>query len=283
VVVLRADLDATSARYCSGVAVSPGLVVTSASCLTYPPDGEYGDEATVADGPQFRASRSTYLDSQEYDELCDPVRARAPREDGRFGARLGEPVPLQSLAVALADDASRPMLGVDAVLSVSGGSRCNDGVAVLRLKEPLALPEVPARFEAVDHAGEAVVVSGLADAMGRLVRRDASAQVERVTDLTGDELAPPRSLLLNLGTCPFERGGAVFSADSGALIGLVAWGQNSACEASTSSSGTTVATRLAPFRNLLLEAAAAYGQTLFSELPAGVLGDDESACATEPQ
>jgi hypothetical protein len=105
------------------------------------------------------------------------------------------------------------------------------------------------RLEDSTRLGESVMLGGLDFVDGFLTASESPAAIVQSTGLGGTELVPPRSLLLDGQVCFLAHGGGVFSSDTGALIGVIAWGSK-ACD---DPEGTTVALKLAPFRRFLLE------------------------------
>lgn len=273
---IRIDLEDAGYRYCSAVAISPRLVLTTYSCVAYP--GDLDPETSSALGQtRFPVDRQTYYDPAEYQEFCDPGGGWIPREDGSFRSRLSEPVALSKIGVGRTGELDRPTLAVDALITAGSSSRCRESLALLLLSNELKLVELPLRLDDATDVGEPILMSGVVGVPGRLVRRDQPGLIEGVTRERGDASIPPQSLLLETSSCSLSRGGPVLSESSGALVALVAWGQSASCD--EAGSGTTTALRLAPYRELLLEAASSYGQTLFSERRADAEG---AACAALP-
>jgi hypothetical protein len=273
---IRVDLDDAGYRYCSAVAISPRLVLTTYSCVAYP--GDLDPEASNASGQtRFPVDRQTYYDPAQYQAFCDAAGGWTPREDGSFRARLSEPVALSKIGVGRPGELDRPTLAVDALIAAGSSSRCSESLALLLLSNELKLVELPLRLDDVAEVGEPILMSGVTWGPGRLVRRDQPGLIGSVTRERGDASIPPQSLLLETSSCSLSRGGPVLSESSGALVALVAWGQSASCD--DAGSGTTTALRLAPYRELLLEAASSYGQTLFAERRADAQG---AACADIP-
>lgn len=259
---IRVNLKDIGYRYCSAVAVSPRLVLTTYSCVAYPGDLDR-EAASGADEARFPVDRQTYFDPVEYQAFCDDAQGWTPIEDGSFRSRLSAPVALADIGVGRAGDVDRPTLGVDVLLAAGSSSRCNEGIALLLLSEDLKVVDLPLRLEDSADAGEPVLTSGIVAAQGRFVRRDQPGLIQSVTRERGNASLPPQSLLLETTSCYLSRGGPVLSETSGALVALVAWGQSASCDDGTA--GTTVAIRLAPYRSMLMTAAASHGQTLYSE------------------
>jgi hypothetical protein len=259
---IRVDLAENGYRYCSAVAISPRLLLTAYSCVAYP--GDLDREATTDAGDaRSPVARQTYRDPADYQAFCDRSEVWTDIENGSFRSRLSAPVPVADIGVGLTGNIDRPTLGVEALIAAGSSSRCNESVAVLSLSEELDVFALPLRLDDSAEVGEPILTSGIVASEGKFVRRDGAGLVQRVTRERGDESIPPQSLLLEASSCYLSRGGPVLAQTSGALVALVAWGQSAACDAGASD--TTIAIRLAPYRALLLETAASYGQTLFTE------------------
>lgn len=225
---------------CSAVAISKQLVLTAASCLFARVDG--------------------FPMAPDRLQICDPAKGWSPRERGDFSARLGPAYEYSTVWVAPSNDleATIPVLEVR---SSGTTSRCEDDLAVVVLDLPTSVPPALLRLHDVSTAGESVVLSSLPPMAGNAATIEAEASVAEVTFDTASATAPPRSLLLDGKVCSAERGGAAFSAESNALMGIITWGWGACGEAD----GMTVAARLAPFRQFLAETAAEFGQSLRAE------------------
>ena len=231
---------------CSGVAVAPNLIATALSCVSTPPQSGF-----------------------ECDEGWSPIEA------GNFAAWIEPPASAEPLSVQRAHRTATGELLFDdpidvlQIVSTRSVSGCSDDLAFLVLAADLAVPRLPVRIASSYRADEPVVVRGVSPESNQ----SSDANVSVVTDSTGDEVTPPRGMLIDAPSCSRDRGGAVFAARSGALIGLVLWPAGAEC------GDQTVALQLAPFRRLLLEAADAAGATLLSEAPL----DEGIACMTQPE
>jgi hypothetical protein len=229
---------------CSGVAVAPNLIATALSCVSTPPQSGF-----------------------ECDEGWSPI------ESGNFAAWIEPPASAEPLSVQRARRTATGELLFDdpidvlQIVSSRSVSGCTDDLAFLVLAGDLAVPRLPVRVTPGYRADEPVVVRGVSPESNQ----SADARVAVVTSSTGDEVTPPRGLLIDAPVCSPDRGGAVFAARSGALIGLVLWPAGAEC------GDQTVALQLAPFRRLLLDAADVAGATLLSEAPL----EDGTACMTQ--
>ena len=181
---VRVNLEDSGDRYCSAVAISPRLVLTTYSCVAYP--GDLDREVTSdADEARFPVDRQTYYDPAEYQAFCDDAQGWTPIEDGSFRSRLSAPVPRSDVGVGRAGNVDRPTLGVDAVIAAGSSSRCNEGIALLLLSDELESVDLPLRLDDSANEGEAVLTSGIVVAQGRFVRRDRPGLIQRAHAGTG--------------------------------------------------------------------------------------------------
>ena len=235
---------------CSGVTVAPTLVLTTASCLLEPLGGHA---------------------APDYAQLCDSASGWAPFETGSFSARNGNPYDLDQISITTA---ALDEIGVRDVKTVAT-SRCADDLAVVVLERPISTPNAFLRLNEDSHGGDPVILSALDFQDEQFVFNRTDSTVIQLTFDSGDSLAPPRSLLLANQVCYFSRGGAVFSAESGALVGMIAWGSGE-CDAPE---GTTTAVRLSPFRRFIVQSAEDVGETL--KVERNTLSKELAPCASE--
>jgi len=262
VVQVRADLKPGVLR-CSGVAIAPTLVVTALGCVVRP--AALGDP--VPSGPSETRGRlpNIYPASVPYDQVCRREGTWSAREDGSFSARLGKPIAAADILVRRSGDDR--VWAAKEVANSGAGSRCADGIAVLTLERQLDVTPLPVRFEETSAVDELVTLSGHC-VSGKTVRpRQVPSRIQAVTTDVGTEAAPPRALALQRTVSSFDFGGAVFSPDSGALLGVIASGSEESCD-DQDPEGASIAIRLAPFRRMLLEVARGAGEALHSELRA---------------
>jgi hypothetical protein len=230
---------AAEAPACTGIALAPNLVLTKLSCVL------------SSSSPAFN---------------CDEEAGWRPIETGDFASWLEAPDPaLTTVSSARLDGtgdlAGDVEAGVAEILSSRGASRCSDDIALLVLTASLRLPQ-PAIRLSNDHApNEAVVIRGRSAPS----RDNPVGTISAITGSRGDDVLPPRAFAVSVGTCSADRGGAVFSRDTGALVGVVQW-------ATEDCGGQTIALQLGPFRHLLREAAEAADAILIAEKPAGAQG-----------
>jgi hypothetical protein len=247
-------------RHCSGVAISDRLVVTAFSCLAIP--GDLAGPYDAGPEPAFPRAPDNYLDPDAYDELCGSAGTWAPVEDGTFRTRLLGVVSINAVAVGLQGQ-SDAILAVDAILSTGAASRCSDGIAVLLLRNSLHVRPVPIRLDDPGSKREPVLSSGSAPVPGKFVAHIFDSLVDELSLEEATETLPAHSLSISPGACQFDRGGAVISKETGALIAIIASGIGTNCD---NTSGRSIGTRLAPFRRFLLESATVYSQQVYSEL-----------------
>jgi hypothetical protein len=258
---------------CSGVAIAPSLVVTSLAC-TYRPSS-VGDP-----DPAVRRASKFFAAGIDLERVCDPARAWAPVEDGSFSAAFGKPLDPSAMSVYLASDVERTF-AVKSVFASGATSPCAPGLALLELEREIAVSALPVRL--ADGPLEEAVSLGGHCAAGRYIQTHVQpSSVVAMTAELGSEQAPPWSLLLPGGSLDTDIGGAVVSAQTGALVGVIVSGSGSECSA-LEPGAQTFAVRIAAFRSLLLETARARGIDLRVEaLATGVPDPDIPACAEPP-
>jgi hypothetical protein len=268
-VEVRADLGDLGVIRCSGVAISPRVVLTSSACLVLPP--ELSGFVPVVSNEVYLGPRSVFPLNLSYDSVCQPGADWSPIEDGTFVARLEEPVPLSMLDVVLGTGDEAAVTGVSKIFTSGSASRCSDGLAALILNASLTPSFQSVRLASPSVPGERVSIGGF-ESLRNVV-------VQTVTDDMGDETAPPRALSLSQQTCPSEQGAGVFSEDTGALIGIVNFGIGTGCD---DPDGRTIAVRLSAFQRLLLDATAEVSESLHVEPGPEVAGGDATLGCMQP-
>jgi hypothetical protein len=239
---------------CSGVLIAPRLVVTSRQCAA--------DQSATAEVG------------------CDRNNGWQPISDAVRSSYLGPSLDVRGNIAILAGDGALRTIGlVEEVVSTPARSFCVDDFALLILRDPVEGREVlPVRFEATTRLGEEVRLSGFGGTSAPMARRQLPATVLQIVSDRGDVRAPPRSLYLRGQACSFDRGGAVFSPDTGALIGTIVDDPASGCG---DREGTTLAVDLSRHADFLLDTAQAHGIELRSELDPA-LPDGQRPPACEP-
>jgi hypothetical protein len=262
VALVDADLQQAGVLECSAVVISPSLVLTNLLCVTLPSALEPSDVEIPNQRPLLSGTE-LWSAAVDYGTNCPAGAGWAAHEDGSFSAQLGPLVDPSSLTVFLSsNDEQIAKSSVRRVLVSHANSRCWDSLAVLVLDEPLGIPSLPVRLDESSHVGEAVTLSG--SGRGSVRPYQVSTTIEEVTFEAGDESAPPRSLFVDEQICDFESGGALASAQSGALIGIIAFGTGDYCG---DPAGGSIVTRLAPFARMLAEAADSVSELLQIEAP----------------
>jgi hypothetical protein len=277
VVLVKGSLREAGDTRCSGIAITPRIVVTNLLCLVLPSELQPSDLDTPLDLASFEGS-TFYSGEVDYAASCPAEGGWAPREDGSFAPWLGPPLELSALEVDLSREAQ--LISSSKVLSVfrsGAASRCWDSLAALVLEEGLDVEPRPVRLTESTQVGEAVVLSAFGPSFRTPLARPA--QVEQITFERAAAEAPPHSLLLNQKVCFFEPGGGVLSVETGAVLGVIGYRTGSDCDDPES---RTIATRLAPFRRMLLDAAKDSGETLEVETTMAMAAEQGWSSAAPP-
>lgn len=244
---------------CSGVAIAPTLVLTNISCLMLPPTVEEAElDMDVPD--VFTDFAMVYFGDVDYGADCFSEGTWSPVESGDFSERVSETVDSSAVTVSSVADGQPTMtVSVRRILVSRTESRCWDSLAVLVLDQSLGVEPATVRIDEETSVQSPVTLSGMWLEDDRLARHEVPATVLAVTNESEDGAAPPRSLALSGFVCMYEHGGGVFDDESGALIGVISSERDFQC---IDEEAGTVATRLAPFRRMLAEAAADTSETL---------------------
>jgi len=276
VVMVNSDLREAGSIHCSGVVIAPTLVLTTLLCVALPPNLDSIDLDDVGQGLTGGFKRY-YMGDVDYLGTCRADDGGwAPREDGSFSARLGEMLDPSAVTVAIEEGGEAiATSSVSRMVLPHTDSRCWDTLAVLVLDHDLGLRPATLRLEETSLVGDSVTMSGFGVADNSFTRHELPSTIETVTFEAGDATAPPRSLLLAGPVCDFETGGPVVADDSRAVIGTIGFQTDFSCEDPAAS---TVATRLAPFRRLLIDAADSASETLQIEPPLMVQDSPLPAC-----
>jgi len=256
IVLVRGDLEGAGLTLCSGVLVSPRLALTHQSCLVLPSEVDAADLVVDDERPSFDG-RELHSGDVDYASTCRVDAGWDPLESGDFAAWLGQPLDPATVTVSVVrDGAELASTTVQQILLPHAASRCWDILAAMVLEDELPAVLRPVRVMEVTAPGDAVTIGAFSVSLTEPQFRDAV--VEAVTLDTAAAGTPPRSLELSRQVCFSEPGGAVVS-DSGAIIGLIGYGTGAFCG---DPEGRTIATRLAPFRRMLLDAAREAGDRL---------------------
>lgn len=269
VVALQADLEPGMVS-CSAVALTRTLLLTAQGCVTRP--------AEVGDFPDYSRVGDSFPGTVDYEVACSPDAAWLPREDGSFLARFGQRIAAEALSVSQrpSDEPRR----AQQVLSSWASSRCADGLALVQLREQLEVEPLALQLQDEGYEGQPLQLSGYCSPPGLLRRRELTSVVEAVTHDLAVDGVPPRALRVSHAVTLTEQGGAVLSADTGELVGVLASGSSRFCE-QADPLGSSIALRVAPFRRWLVASASALGETL-RVLPGAEWASELPACASEP-
>lgn len=240
IVFITAALESWGHIQCSGVLVTRTLIVTSLGCTMVPNElaHDYGREA-----PDAQSSGAVFFSGAAEAADCN---AGVAQEDGSFSTLYGAPIAAEQFAVYLSSERIRDAgHGVSRVWR-AGATRCSPGIALLQLSAGLGPSPLPVRF--YDTLGEEPLLLSYLSV-------DASAGLLREDQVTVG--LPPSTGAAHVfevpDTCPDQSGGALFSATTGALVGVL---DSSIGGARCGTLGQGTAVRIAPFRRLLVEAAA---------------------------
>jgi hypothetical protein len=253
-------------------AIADRLVATSLNCVVRPAEG--GDPNTTGDPAYGGLARAQFVTGAAPFEACSSGEAWLSLEDGSLTARLGKPIDASAIRVwTQRDTTSTPAANVFVSRELS---RCTGGIALLAFDRALDVTPVPVRIEETSRLQENVVLDGYCISGDNAVPNPLESSIDAISSDSGDERLPPRSLLLAQGTTELEAGGPVLSGATGALIGIITSGAGRAC-VERDPEARTIATRLAPHRRLLLDAARGADVSLMAE-PGGATAG-LTACA----
>jgi hypothetical protein len=268
VVFLEAALEPGFLQ-CSGAVLTPTLLLTAQSCVTRPP--QLGDLHSPG------AAGNVPVGTIDYTQVCSPDVAWLPREDGSFAARFGQPIAPEALTARWQRG---ERIQAQQVISSGAASRCADGLALIQLRRELEVQPLPLRLDEHSYEGEIVQLSAYCTPPGVPRWRELASTVEAVSYEIAGVGMPPRALRVSHQVSALELGGAVLSAETGQLLGVLASGERGSCSESDPL-GTSIALRVAPFRRWLLDSAEALGETL-RVLPGGQWSGEPPACPGEP-
>ncbi|MDP9149860.1 MAG: trypsin-like serine protease, partial [Myxococcota bacterium] len=193
------------------------------------------------------------------------------------GGQIGDDLPPSSLAFYASRGSDAGALGVGApdavgtqILSTHTTSACRDDLAFVVLDQPIAgLVPLPVRLDGPTRVGETVSVSGYGltslkyDTLALRTRRGVPVVgIGPDVPSNNTQLAPVRAMRIAPVTCQGDSGGAILSATTGALVGIVSLGNLAASGTPACANrlvADTIGPRLAAYRDLALSAFAAAG------------------------
>ncbi|MDP9036921.1 MAG: S1 family peptidase [Myxococcota bacterium] len=218
------------------------------------------------------------------------------------GGQIGNDLAPSSLAFYADRGSDAGALGIgspDAVgvqiLSTHTTSACRDDLAFVVLSQPIAgLVPLPVRLDTPTRVGETVSVSGYGltsvtyDTLALRTRRGvAVVGIGPDVPSNNTQLAPVRAMRIAPVTCQGDSGGAILSATTGALVGIVSLGNLAApgtAVCADSLVADTIGPRLAAYHELALSAfaaAAAFPMAESGPLDAGAPGDSGAAALVD--
>jgi hypothetical protein len=266
-VIVRA-LGNGSRTICSGVALSPRLIATQLRCVlgrSEPATTEVAQEPLPEELPESYRTRSGSLDLTE---RCEVDAGWAPIEHGDFASRLGASLPSTTISVMKVwTGPDTPGVAVTQIFAMPASSSCQDPLVLLALEADVAVAPVAIRFGEPPGPGQPLVLSGFCEDFDTqtLQHRAVPTAVEGAVEEAALSGAPARAFLADQTVAAYGVGGAAYVPGSHAVVGLIMSGTPYPdCE--PIDPGTTVVIELAPYRRLLLDAAAEVGATIYSEL-----------------
>jgi hypothetical protein len=262
VVFISAYVGSLGLVRCSGVLLTRTLIVTALGCTMVP--NSLADRYGRAEPPDGVLSGDVYYSGDVDGADCkDGVSV----EDGTFATLFGPALPSEAFEVYLPSERITADGHTVSEVSRVGTTRCAPGVALLKLASGLGPGRIAIRAEEGDATEQPLVLSYLSVTnAATLERQDIS-----LPSGTGSEPSATNSFDI-ADTCPEQSGGALFSATSGALVGILGSSRGTD-DCQRRDSGTAV--RLSAFRRSLI--AAAEPEAL--ELESGPTTSNLSVCA----
>jgi hypothetical protein len=250
VVFITAAVHDLGTLRCSGVAVTGTLIVTAPGCVVVP-------NALVEDYAHPPPPERVPPGAVHLPTGVDPADCAGggAREDGSFSTLFATTLPAEAFDVYLPSE--RINAGghpVGEVLRLPG-TRCSSGVALLKLNSSIVPQGLSIAGGDLDDTDEPALLSYVATGPRYTIeRRDLPAKLA-----AADAGASPPGSFSVPDTCPAQSGAGIFSASTGALIGVLA---SSAGDVNCQAPAPGLGVRVADFRRVLDEAA---GPTLEGE------------------
>lgn len=151
------------------------------------------------------------------------------------------------------------------ILDDGGTNLCNHDIALILLKEPIKGAQIaPLRLESEVEKGETITAVGWGvtektPQPDQRQQRSGVKVLEVGPDKTAVPAVPPNEFQVGESICSGDSGGPAFAESTGAIVGVVSRGGNmtqpdSSDPSATCIDGENLYTKVAPFKDLILEA-----------------------------
>lgn len=262
--VLVDPQTSTRIGLCTAAMVAPNLVLTARHCVAQ----TNGDAvACAADGtPVVGGEIRANFDASSFYVFAGSDRADVG-DDGTVDLATWRP---SGRGRKILDDRS--------------GTLCNHDLALVLLEQPIAsVPVAALRLSGDVRTGEKLRTVGWGVTTTEIEpakrQQRGGVTVRRVGPSDDQPTLTPSEFLFDESICLGDSGGPVFSEKSGAIVGVVSRGGNGSDPSigppsSTCTEADNLATKIAPFRQLLDDAFAEAGAAPVAEPPQ----DDEEGC-----
>jgi MYXO-CTERM domain-containing protein len=155
------------------------------------------------------------------------------------------------------------------IIDDKSGTLCNHDLALVLLKDPIVnVPIAPLRLDGDASEGEKLLTVGWGVSFGEVEpakrQQRSGVTVKRVGPSTKLPVLTKSEFLFDESICLGDSGGPVFAQETNAIVGVVSRGGNgldatAGGPASTCEGADNVATKLAPFKELITDAFARAG------------------------
>ncbi len=151
------------------------------------------------------------------------------------------------------------------ILDDGGKNLCNHDIALILLKEPIKNAQIaPLRLESEVEKGETITAVGWgvtekSPQPDQRQQRSGVKVLEVGPDKTAVPAVPPNEFQVGESICSGDSGGPAFAESTGAIVGVVSRGGNmtqpdQSDPSATCIDGENLYTKVAPFKDLILEA-----------------------------